>query len=94
MPFAAHRDDDPRKCGATTIVTGQTFVFVNGKLWAVEGDENSHGEGGLIAQTGSTVLINGKKVIVHGPDPAEIDNLGHVNDEDETDGGSSNVFAY
>jgi len=38
MP-AAHRHDDLRVCGATTIVSGQGTVFVNGKLWAVEGDE-------------------------------------------------------
>lgn len=93
MP-AAHRHGDARKCGATTVVIGQNFVFVNGRLWAVEGDPNTHEEGGLIAATGTTVKINGKNVIVDGPDPAELDLFGHVDDEDETAGGSTNVFAY
>lgn len=92
--FKAHRDGDPRACGATTIVEGQNFVYVNGKLWAVEGDPNTHGNGELIAATGQTVFIGGKKVIVHGPDPAEMDDLSHSGSEDETAGGSDNVFCY
>jgi len=92
MP-AAHRHDDLRVCGATTIVSGQGTVFVNGKLWAVEGDENTHMEGGLIA-TGTTVFVNGKKVIVHTPDRAESDGVGHVDLEDATAEGSGDVFAY
>lgn len=90
---AAHRHDDLRVCGATTIVSGQGTVFVNGKLWAVEGDENTHMEGGLIA-TGTTVFVNGKKVIVHTPDRAEADGVGHVDLEDATAEGSGDVFAY
>ena len=41
MP-AAHRNGDLRTCGATTSVTGQSTVTVNGKLWAVLGDKDSH----------------------------------------------------
>ena len=65
MP-AAHRDDDRRFCSARTIVDGQSTVFVNGKLWAVEGDENTHIHGRLVSVVGSTVKIEGKEVIVLG----------------------------
>jgi len=93
MP-SAHRNGDSRACGATTVVTGQSTVFVNGQLWAVLNDPNTHGNGGLINTTGSTVFIEGKPVIVNGPDLAKVDNAGHVNSQDETAAGSSNVFAY
>jgi uncharacterized Zn-binding protein involved in type VI secretion len=72
MP-AVHRQDDLRICGATTIVIGQSTVFVNGKLWAVTGDPNTDGNGQLIA-TFNTVKINGKSVIVVG-DNADPDDL-------------------
>lgn len=68
----AHLHGDLRICGATTIVSGQSTVFVNGKLWAVEGDQNTDGGGELIA-SGSTIFIEGKKVIVHAPDHAAPD---------------------
>lgn len=90
----AHRDGDDRACGATTIVEGQGTVFVNGKLWAVKGDPNTHDAGGLINTTGSTVIIENKFVIVHGPDLAEVDGAGHVATQDQTAEGSDNVFAY
>jgi uncharacterized Zn-binding protein involved in type VI secretion len=70
---AAHRNTDSRACGATTIVSGQSTVFVNGKLWAVDGDQDTDGGGGLIP-AGSTVKINGKKVVVLN-DPAAADSL-------------------
>jgi len=89
----AHRNADPRACGAETIVVGQSTVFVNGQLWAVEDDPNTHGGGGLIP-TGTTVFIEGKPVIVHTPDLAKIDGLDHVAADDETATGSDNVFAY
>jgi hypothetical protein len=75
MPYGAHRHGDLRTCGATTIVTNQTTVFVNNKLWAVEGDMNTHGDGALVAVTGSTVFVQDKLVIVHGPDNAFPDDL-------------------
>lgn len=89
----AHRDGDLRACEATTVVVGQSTVFANGKLWAVENDPNTHGGGGLIP-TGHTVFIEGKPVIVHTPDLAKVDGLDHVGAEDETAQGSDSVFAY
>lgn len=89
----AHRAGDLRACGATTVVVGQSTVTVNGKLWAVKDDPNTHTAGGLIP-AGQTVTINGKLVIVNTPDLARIDGLGHVGAADETAEGSPNVFAY
>ena len=94
MPIKAHRDGDRRKCNAVTVVQGQSTVFVNGKLWAVDNDPNSHGNGRLIAGHGRTITINGKAVIVHAPDPATGDNAGHPGPPTSTNDGSSNVFAY
>ncbi|TCR60933.1 hypothetical protein [Bosea sp. BK604] len=64
MAFA-HRHGDVRNCGATTIVSGQGHVTVDGKLWAVEGDQNSHGGGALITSH-AWLTINGRGVIVVG----------------------------
>ena len=89
----AHRNNDSRFCGALTIVQGQSSVFVNGRLWAVDNDPNTHGAGGLIP-SGTSVFINNKKVIVLFPDQARIDNLDHVAMQDATADGSSNVFAF
>lgn len=72
MP-AVHRQDDSRACGATTIVTGQGTVFVETKLFSVQGDPNTDGGGALIAG-GSTVRINNIPVIVVG-DSAAADDL-------------------
>lgn len=78
MP-AIHRNGDHRACGATTIVTGQSTVYVNGKLAAVEGDLCSHGGGALIANNNSSkIFINGKLVITLGA-TATADDLGHTN---------------
>lgn len=89
----AHRKGDLRACGATTVVVGQSTVFVNDKLWAVKDDPNTHAAGGLIP-SGKNVYIEDKLIIVHRPDHAKVDGLGHVDAEDETAQGSSNVFAY
>jgi hypothetical protein len=98
MPFKAHRDTDSRSCGAKTIVTNQSTVFVNNLLWAVKGDKNTDGNGGLKPTTGQTVFIEGKNVIVHGPDDAEQDNkcpiLGGKHCNPQTDQGSSDTFIY
>lgn len=75
MPLA-HRHGDSRACGATTVVTGQSTVTINGKLWAVLGDPNSHGAGNLINSI-SSVTINGKPIIIHAPNIATVDNQGH-----------------
>jgi len=72
--FQAHRHGDARVCGATTVVTGQSNTYVDGELWAVEGDPNTDGLGGLIASQNAT-YIDGKKVIVHAPDSAVADLL-------------------
>jgi len=87
----AHRNTDARNCGATTVVQGQSTVFVNNLLWAVEGDPNTHGAGGLIP-TGLTVFIENIKVIVHTPDNADPDNAAHINPA--TAAGSADTFAY
>ena len=72
MP-AAHRHGDLRSCGATTIVTGQSTVYIEGKLISVQGDKNTHGEGALIAEK-SDILIGGIPIIVVG-DTASQDSL-------------------
>lgn len=61
----AHRNTDSRFCGASTIVTGQSTVFVNSLLWAVEGDKDTHcNEGALIAVYGPpSIKIEGKFAI-------------------------------
>lgn len=68
-----HRYGDLRACGATTIVIGQSTVFVNNLLWAVEDDINTDGNGQLIP-SGFTVRINNKPVIID-TDDAEPDDL-------------------
>jgi uncharacterized Zn-binding protein involved in type VI secretion len=73
MTNAIHRHGDSRICGATTTVIGQTTVYANNKLVAVNGDTNTHGAGGLIAAT-KNVYINGKMVANIG-DQANQDNL-------------------
>jgi uncharacterized Zn-binding protein involved in type VI secretion len=72
----AHRHDDLRECGAKTIVTGQNTVTIEGKLWAVEGDKDTHcNEGSLIASYGpGNIRISGKRVICAVGDSAESDN--------------------
>ncbi len=90
----AHRDSDGRVCGATTVVQGQTTVFCNGLLWAVAGDPNDHGNGGLIP-SGTTVFIEGKLVIVDAPDDAVTDDfLIPPHNQPLTAGGSGDVSAY
>ena len=97
---AVHRNTDLRACGATTVVSGQSTVSVNNKLWAVEGDANSHDNGKLIA-SGSTVTINNKKVIILGdhasPDdlsPDVLDGGVTAHDDPIATGSSPNVFCY
>jgi hypothetical protein len=69
----SHRENDDRSCGAITEVIGQDFVTIEGELWAVLGDPNSHGDGGLTA-TKTYVKISGKSIIVAG-DSANPDSL-------------------
>jgi uncharacterized Zn-binding protein involved in type VI secretion len=93
----AHRHGDPRVCGATTVVVGQSTTYVDGKLWAVKDDINTDGDGQLIP-TGSSVFVEGKPVIVHTPDHAQEDDLcipiGAPHCDPETAAGSGATFAY
>ena len=73
MP-ATHRHGDARICGATTIVSGQDDVFVNGVLQAVHGDPNTHGAGNLIAGS-KDVFVNGTLCVNHTADESLPDNL-------------------
>ncbi len=70
---------------------------MNGRLWAVDGDPNSHGDGALI-HSGSTVHVQGILVIVHAPDQASPDDLcipiGEPHCDPFTAAGSGDVFAY
>lgn len=68
-------------------------MFVNGKLWAVKDDQNTHGAGQLIP-SGNSVYINNKLVIVHKPDNALADNSGHLPATTKTNEGSGDVFAH
>lgn len=90
-----HRHSDPRSCGATTVVVGQSNVYANGLLVSVNGDPNTHGAGELIA-TSNQVYVNNKLVVSHGPDAANPDGLcvplGEPHCSPDTAGGSPNVF--
>lgn len=82
-----------------TQVTGQSSVFINNALAAVEGDKNDHGNGGdLIQHYGQgNIFIEGKKLIVAMGDRAMPDNLGtlrHPFAPTDPAQGSPNVFAY
>lgn len=68
-----HRALDTRSCGASTVVVGQNFLLVNGKLWSVNGDPNSHGAGNLVTSH-PWITINGLGIIVAG-DAAAPDSL-------------------
>lgn len=96
MP-ASHRHSDSRTCGATTVVTGQSTVFVDDLLWAVSGDPNSHGSGGL-NPSGATVYCEDKLVIVNAPDSAAPDNIcpisGGEHCNPKTASGSGTVSSY
>lgn len=72
MAFS-HRIGDDRACGAVTVQRGQDFVTVDGQLWAVEGDPDSHGSGELI-HSQDYVSIGGILVILQG-DSASADDL-------------------
>lgn len=69
----SHRHGDSRACGASTVVAGQDFVTVDGQLWAVAGDPDSHG-GGELNNSQSYIQIGGKLVILVG-DSAAPDSL-------------------
>ncbi len=94
-----HLDQMLRFCGAQTLVTGQSSVFMNGVLAAVEGDKDTHGNGGdLIQQYGAgNIIIEGKKLIVAMGDRAAPDTQGlvqHPFSPTDPAQGSPNIFAY
>lgn len=90
-----HRNQDNRFCGALTTVVGQSNVYVNGKLWAVENDPETHGNGQLVATYGQkNVYINGKHVICAVGDSAVADNALHVPPDTYPKGHSSNSNVY
>lgn len=94
----AHRHGDGRICDATTKVEGQDSVFVNGRLWAVTGDPNTHEKGELVASPDSSVLIGGIPVVTHSPTGAlpdkSCDTLGGAHCAPLTSSGSGDVSAY
>ena len=67
MPKGVHRDTDSRACGALTVVTNQSTVYVNNLLWAVEGDLDTHCDpkGPLMAIYGAmNIYIENIRIIV------------------------------
>lgn len=78
-------------------MVNQSTTFVEGRLWAVAGDINDHGDGQLIP-SGASVYIQGALVIVHAPDLAQPDDLcipiGEPHCEPMTAAGSPTTFAY
>lgn len=92
----AHIHGHKRICGASTTVENQSTVYVNSQLWAVKDTTNSDGNGQLINSSGSTVIIENKPVIVHGPDHAHPDNKCPLDKHCDpyTAEGSDNVYAY
>ena len=74
MTIPIHRDTDPRVCGASTNVAGQSTVFANNLLVSVDGDPNSHGGGSLSAGS-NKVFAGGIAVVNHSPDGASPDAL-------------------
>ena len=99
MP-GAHRENDRRSDStqSRSTVTGQTTVFVNNKLWAVEGDQESDGMGHLISKSPGTIFVNNKKIIVEQLDDASPDSLcpirGGEHCHPHPNEGSTDVFAY
>lgn len=94
MP-GAHRDTDSRFCGAKTRTVGQSSVTVNGLLWAVQGDPNTHGLGNLSAVYGDPcVTIEGKFVICAVGDTAGADRKEHSPGQTDPKGHSNDVVVY
>jgi hypothetical protein len=92
----AHRHADPRYCGAGTVVVGQSTVYVNNRLWAVEGDPNTHVAGPLKAiYPPRNIYINQILIIVAPGDTASgADMLFHPPGPVDPAEGSDNVIAY
>ncbi len=101
MP-GVHRENDMRSDStrSKTVVKGQSTVYVNGRLWAVEDDEESDGFGHLVSKSPGTILINNKKAIVEQLDDAKPDAIcGRLGADPEhchphPNEGSTDVIAY
>jgi hypothetical protein len=95
MP-GVHRHGDTRKCGATTTVVGQSTVFINGKLCAVDGDTCTHENGNLKPIYGAkNVYIENKLIICALGDTAHVpDNAGHPPGPTDPLGHSYDVIVY
>jgi uncharacterized Zn-binding protein involved in type VI secretion len=94
MTKPIHRHKDQRKCGATTVVSGQKTVFANGLLVSVDDDPNSHGSGALNAKC-KKVYVNGKMVVIVGNSAAPdslCPPLGGAHCAPASSSGSGNVF--
>ena len=93
MP-AAHRNSDSRACGASTVSAQSRNVYVNGLLWSIDGDPNSHGQGALSAATNSVFI--GGVAVCNDNDSAAADALcqsvGGSHCAPSAVSGSSNVF--
>jgi hypothetical protein len=93
MP-SVHRDTDSRSCGAATVSAQGKSVFVNGLLWSVNGDPNSHGGGALSAATNKVYI--GGIAVCNNNDSAAPDALcpdpGGAHCSPSAVGGSGNVF--
>lgn len=74
---------------------GQSSVFVNGRLWAVNGDPETHGAGYLKAIYGAkNVYIEDKLVICALGDAAGRDNHDHPAPPTSPLSHSTDVFVY
>jgi hypothetical protein len=69
-------------------------VYVNNKLWSVEGDKETHGNGDLVSVYGSTIRIENKLIIVAPGDQSVPDNLGHSAAFPWPEVASTDTFAY
>lgn len=90
-----HRLTDSRICGATTVVVGNSTVYANNLLVAVDKDPNIHGAGNLIAAC-REVYAHNILTVNHTPDNAIPDSLcipvGGLHCGPMTAQGSPNVF--
>ena len=88
-----HTNNHTRSCGAKTVVTGQSTVYAESQLVSVNGDNNSHGSGSLIAGS-NQVFANGIAVVNNTPDSANADDLcdGNSHCSPNTAQGCTTVF--
>lgn len=92
MTIPVHRITDSRVCGAETTPAGNSDVFANNLLVAVNGDPNSHGSGGLIAHS-NEVYADNILTVNHTADNANADDIVvPPHDNPATSQGSPNVF--